>query len=224
MAVTDVKNVDAPGRETGRVVRHKLVDRLYHWIMAGSVFALMGSAFPPIFGIKFEWLTIHWVAGVVLTVCVLIHIVRAVIFQDRMSMVITPTDVKNGVRIVKRSLGKDAPAPVKPGKYNALQKLYHLGVAFFILSVIGTGIAMLSKIDTPFWKRNPYWLGDSDWGYIYAIHGFAAMFMVSMVMIHIYFALRPDEWHLLRSMFRGWISGKEYKAHHDPARWPAENK
>jgi hypothetical protein len=31
--------------------------------------------------------------------------------------------------------------------------------------------------------------------------------------------LRPDEWYLLRSMLRGWITGKEYRDHHDSRRW-----
>jgi len=51
----------------------------------------------------------------------------------------------------------------------------------------------------------------------------AAMALVTMVIIHVYFALRPDEWHLTRSMLRGWITGKEYRDHHDPRRWPAKD-
>jgi thiosulfate reductase cytochrome b subunit len=58
---------------------------------------------------------------------------------------------------------------------------------------------------------------------VYAIHGVAAMALVTMVIIHVYFALRPDEWHLTRSMLRGWITGKEYRDHHDPRRWPAKD-
>ena len=38
---------------SGRVVRHLLVDRLYHWLMAIAVLLLMGTAFLPILGIKF---------------------------------------------------------------------------------------------------------------------------------------------------------------------------
>ena len=50
------------------------------------------------------------------------------------------------------------------------------------------------------------------------------MALVTMIMIHIYFALRPDEWHLTRSMFRGWISRKEYLDHFDPKRWKAKEE
>ena len=38
---------------SGRVRRHHLVDRLYHWLMAASVLILMGTAFLPILGYKF---------------------------------------------------------------------------------------------------------------------------------------------------------------------------
>jgi hypothetical protein len=51
--------------------------------------------------------------------------------------------------------------------------------------------------------------------------GFAGMALITMVMIHVYFALRPDEWHLTRSMFRGWMTRKEYQDHFDPKRWKA---
>ena len=45
------------------------------------------------------------------------------------------------------------------------------------------------------------------------------MAMITLVMIHIYFALRPDEWWLTRSMFRGFVSRKEYVEHCDSSRW-----
>ena len=50
------------------------------------------------------------------------------------------------------------------------------------------------------------------------------MALITMVMIHIYFALRPDEWHLTRSMFRGWMTRKEYQDHFDPKRWNASDE
>ena len=195
---------------TGRVQRHKLIDRIYHWLMALSVLILMVTAFLPILGWKFEWLDLHWITGVVLTLAVLFHIIRAVCWQDFWAMFFGSRDLR------------DLTAGSKPGKYTPAQKLYHLGVSLLILAAIGTGLLMLLKIDTPWWRRDPYWFNDTQWGVIYVIHGFAAMALVTMVMIHIYFALRPDEWRLTRSMFRGWITSKEYLDHHDPKRWKAK--
>src|SRR5262249_52902763 len=83
---------------------------------------------------------------------------------------------------------------------------------------------MLLKIDTPFWKRNPYWFDSDTWGIIYAVHGFASMTMITLVMIHIYFALRPDEWWLTRSMVGGTVSREDYAGHCDTSRWRPEDR
>src|SRR5262249_11235818 len=141
-----------------RVLRHHLVDRIYHWLMAASVLILMGSAFFPIVGWKFEWVTLHWTTGVVLTLLVLIHIVRALIWQDWRSMLLDAADLRDGARSIAAALGgRGGPAPGKPGKYKILQKLYHLAVAILVLSIVASGLLMLLKIDTPLWRRNPYW-------------------------------------------------------------------
>ena len=190
---------------SGRVQRHKFIDRVYHWLMAAAMLILLVTAFLPILGLKFEWVGIHWVTGLVLTVIVLFHIIRACFFQNFWAMMIDSTDLK---------------APLaKPGKYDLAQKLYHLAISILILSAIVTGLLMWRKVDTPFWQRDPYWLSTESWGIVYAIHGVAGMALVTMIIIHVYFALRPDEWHLTRSMLKGWITAKEYQDHHDPKRW-----
>jgi len=205
---------DAPKR----VMRHALIDRFYHWLMAATILVLLATAFLPILGIKFQWVEIHWITGMLLAGLVLFHIVRALFWLDWRSMMIWLDDGRDLWRGMRHTLNGGAP-PVRPGKYNALQKLYHLGIAILVLAAVASGLLMLLKIDTPFWRRDPYWFSNDTWGIIYAVHGFAAMAMVTMVMIHIYFALRPDEWYLTRSMFRGWISRKEYSEYHDAERW-----
>jgi formate dehydrogenase subunit gamma len=203
-----------------RVLRHTWIDRLYHWLMAASIIVLMATAFLPILGMKFAWLDIHWITGVVLTALVLIHIVRALFFQDWRNMWIGFADLREIWRSVARLLGSRKP-PALPGKYDAAQKLYHLGVAVVVLGVVGSGLLMLLKIDTPLWRRNPYLLSAHTWGVIYAIHGLAAMTIVAIFIIHVYFALIPESWYLLRAMLRGWITRTEYSQHHDAARWKA---
>jgi len=207
-----------------RVSRHHLLDRIYHALMAACVLTLMGSAFLPIVGWKFEWVSLHWMTGVALALLVLIHIVRALVWQDWRAMIPDGADIRNGWRSVRQALGGNGPAPGKPGKYKILQKLYHLAAAILILSIVASGLLMLLKIDTPFWRRNPYWFDAGTWGVIYSIHGAASMALVTLVMIHIYFALRPEEWWLTRSMFRGTISRKEYVDHCDSSRWQASNR
>jgi formate dehydrogenase subunit gamma len=218
--ITSAKR-DAATGEPQRVLRHKVLDRLYHWSMAICVLISIGTAFLPILGIKFAWLDIHWATGVALAALILIHIVRALFFQDWRNMWIGLTDLRDLWRNVFRLLGGRGKAPSLPGKYDAAQKLYHLGIIVLVLSVVGSGLLMLTKIDTPLWQRNPYWLSSDAWGIIYVIHDVSAMAIVAIVMIHIYFAFVPDSWYLTPSMFRGWISRKDYSKHHDPARWQA---
>ena len=205
---------------SGRVMRHLLVDRLYHWLTAIAVLVLMATSFLPIVGWKFDWVDVHWISGVVLSLLVLFHIVRALVWQDWRSMLAFGiADARDIWRGAWQALGGRGPPPTRPGKYEPLQKLYHLGVAILVLAVVASGLLMLLKIDTPWWRRNPYWFSNDTWGVIYAVHGLAAMALVATTIVHIYFALRPDEWHLTRSIFRGWISGDEYARHYDPERW-----
>jgi formate dehydrogenase subunit gamma len=203
-----------------RVLRHHLVDRLYHWMMAVALLTCLFTAFLPILGWKFAWVTAHWIAGIVLTAVILLHIVRAVLWQDFWSMVIGPRDLRSSWRILVRALGRGGPPPQRDAKYSPLQKLFHMLVAAVVLAIVATGLLMLSKIDTPLWRRNPYWLADAQWGMIYAIHGLCAMAMITLIMAHVYFAVRPEKLWMTRSMFHGWISHEDYLRHHDPQRWP----
>jgi cytochrome b subunit of formate dehydrogenase len=226
MTASEASAPATPASESpsGRINRHSLADRIYHWLMAACVLTLMGSAFFPILGWKFEWVSLHWMTGVALTLLVLAHIIRALIWQDWRAMLPDGADIRNGWRGILRAFGSSGRAPGKPGKYKILQKLYHLAIAILVLSIVASGLLMLLKIDTPLWRRNPYWFDPDTWGVIYSIHGFASMALVTLVMIHIYFALRPEEWWLTRSMFRGTVSRKEYSDHCDSSRWRASDQ
>jgi len=100
----------------------------------------------------------------------------------------------------------------------------HSAVTVFCLTALGTGLLMLVRIDTPFWERNPYLLSQSTWGWIYVLHGLAALVFVSIILLHIYFALRPEKLFYTRSMILGWITRKELEDNHDPALWQTETK
>ena len=108
-------------------------------------------------------------------------------------MVIGPRDLRSSWRFVARALGSGGPPPQQDAKYSPLQKLFHMLVAAVVLAIVATGLLMLSKIDTPFWRRNPYWLADAQWGMIYAIHGLCAMAMITLIMAHVYFARASGE-------------------------------
>ena len=200
------KRASQPSADGERITRHASIDRLFHWVMAIAVFVLLVTGVFPVIGIEFAWLTIHWVAGVVLTVAVLFHILRATFFQKLMSMVITPRDF--------RELTDDA----KPGKYSLAQKSMHAVVTVLTLVVVATGLVMFAMIDTPWWDRTNA-LSEATLGWVFFLHGLSTLALVGVISLHVYFGLRPEKLFYTRSMIKGWISRDELSANHDPSRW-----
>ena len=204
-----------------RVVRHALADRLFHWIAAACVLTLLGTAFLPILGVEFPWVVVHWVSGLVLTVAVLFHIVRVLVRGTLGSMWLGRADLADALDVATSTLARKLPTR-RPGKYSVAQKLIHHAFAVAVLTTLITGGLMLVRVDTPWWQRNPYLLADATWGIVFVLHGLAALLLVTMVMMHVYFALRPEKLKFTRAMIRGWITRQEFDEHHDPERWQVD--
>jgi formate dehydrogenase subunit gamma len=196
---------DVPGADE-RIERHAAIDRWFHWLTAICVLTLLLTAFLPIVGVKFPWVTIHWISGVLAVILVLFHTVRGAFWQRMGHIWIAWRDLKR---------------PLRAGKYSLAQKLMHEAMTAAVIAVAATGVLMLLKIDTPFWKRNPYIFKADTWGFIYVLHGLAALLALTLVIVHIYFALIPENRMYLRAMLRGWVTRGEAAARHDPERWPA---
>lgn len=207
-----------------RITRHRLADRLGHWLMAGSILILLATAFLPILGLQFAWVEIHWITGVVLTLLVLLHIARSVLHKPLSTMLIGPRDLRDGLAVMRFNLRRTRAAPPLPGKYSLSQKAIHAAFALVVLTALVTGCLMLAKIDTPFWERNPYFLSDPVWGAVYVLHGFAALSLITLVMLHIYFSLRPEKRHYLRAMILGALTRADVSKYHDTERWKTGNE
>ncbi len=197
--VDDVAEAETRTVELPQVARHLLLDICFHWLAAISVLILLATGFLPIIGIKFAWVMSHWVAGMMLALLVLLHIVRAWFWQSMSSMFFGWQDIKEIVEIEEHIPASSDGERITP-KYSPAQKLMHHAVTILIVITIITGCLMMVKIDTPWWQRDLYWLSAENWGIVYVAHGFAALFLLSVVMIHIYFALRPEKIAFLRSM------------------------
>ena len=200
------------------LIRHRLLDRVLHWIMAACVLILMGTALLPISGIKFPWVTTHWITGLALTAAVVLHLLRSLPWSRLKRMWLGPADIRDALATLAWFFRLRHSVPL-PGKYSPAQKFIHLVFAVLILSAIVTGLLMMVKIDTPLWKRNPYLFHADTWGVIYVVHGAAAVILITVIMLHVYFALRPEKRFYLRSMIQGWISRDMFEKNHDPDRW-----
>lgn len=180
-------------------IRHQRPDRLFHWVMAILTLLLIATAFLPIAGIKFDWVPIHWIVGVALSLAVLFHLYRVLIVHGIREMVPKGDDVREATRALSGGDHDD----LSPAKYDAFQKAYHWTTSLIMFVIIGTGLIMLVKIDTTFWKRDPALLSDQAWGIVYVLHGLGTLALVFMILLHIYFALLPEHRALLRAMWNG---------------------
>ena len=201
-----------------RIKRHGAGARMFHWVMALAMFTLLFTAFLPIVGVQFAWVTWHWMAGLVLTATIVFHVIHATFWLDFWSIWVGPKDIPELKAEILREFGHDVPGP-KPGKYPLGNRLYHLGIVVAGLSVIASGLFMMVRVRTPFFTRNPYLLADSTWGFTYVAHGLAGVTLVGLVIAHVYFAIRPEKRWITKSMIFGFITRRQYLEHHDPDRW-----
>ena len=131
-----------------------------------------------------------------------------------------------GVAASSNSLPKDLKEPfdqsIKPGKYSLAQKSMHASVTVLTLVIIVTGIIMFALIDTPWWERTNA-LPENLLGWVFLLHGLAALALVAITSLHIYFGLRPEKLFYTRSMIKGWISEYEKDENHDQEKWVTKN-
>lgn len=202
-----------------RITRHSLPARMFHWIMAASMLTLLGTASAPVLGLQFNWVQIHWIAGLVLTVSIIYHIIHASVWMDFWSIWLNGDDVKEAMIRFRRALGGKEPAPRKAAKYPWDNKMYHTLIVLSAIASVPTGILMMNRVQTPFFTRNPYLFTDATWGLMYVFHGLSGIGLVGLTIGHIYFAIRPEKRWITKGMVFGDISREDFLRHHDPDRW-----
>lgn len=185
------------------VLRHAGVDRLFHWVMAVTMTVLLATSLLPVIGVRFGWYTIHWVAGVLLTVIILLHMVRALFWQRPATML---------------ALNSGDLAARGAGKYTLPQKLMHLAWTVAILVAIVTGLLLLQKAGVPFLTRDPYARPLATWGLLTLLHDLAALLSVFLILVHVYFGVLPEKRAYLRAMVSGRIARSDLAAGHDLTR------
>ena len=205
-----------------RVPRHSLAARLFHWIMSAAMLTLLFTAFLPRVGVRFDWVAYHWIAGTVLTISVVFHVIHASFWLDFWSIWPDKDDLEDSMRRFHRFMGKPAPPPRRFAKYPLENKLYHAVITLTGLAVILTGVFMMFRVRTIFFPRNPYLFGDMTWGLMYVLHGLAGVGLIALIMVHIYFAVRPEKLDITKSMIFGSMQREFYLEHYDPERWPVE--
>jgi len=190
------------GHDNEKLLRHAGPDRLFHWATAATMTVLLVTSLVPMVGLRFAWYTIHWVSGLLLTLIIVLHILRAVFWQKPAVMLLRGGDLA----------GKPA------GKYTMPQKLMHLAWSVAVLVAIVTGLLLLRKAGVPFMERDPYVRSLAAWGVITLLHDLATLLSVFLILVHVYFAVLPEKRGYLRSMISGRMTRAELAPEHDLAR------
>jgi formate dehydrogenase subunit gamma len=195
MAVAADRIGEIPAR-SDRVLRHAGVDRLFHWLTAMCVITLMATGLLPHVGVQFDWVNIHWVAGLALVALVVFHVLRSAVWRKLRAIWFSIAELRTH----------------QVGKYSIAQKLMHHAMTVMVLGAAITGVLMLKKIRTPLLVRDPYLFSAHSWGIIYVVHGLAALSAITLVIVHVYFGLIPENRMYLRAMITGWMSRSEQRA------------
>jgi formate dehydrogenase subunit gamma len=188
--------------DTQKLQRHAGIDRMFHWVTAVVLLLLLATSLLPIMGVRFAWYGIHWVSGLVLTLVILVHIVRALFWQKAGSMLLSAADFSSR----------------RAGKYTLAQKLMHLGWTLAVLGAVVTGLLLLPKAGVSFMTRDPYAYSLGTWGVVTLLHDLAALLSVFLVLVHVYFAILPEKRAYLRAMVSGFITRRDLAAEHDVER------
>lgn len=182
------------------MLRHAGIDRVFHWGTAITMLLLLGTSLSPVLGVRFAWYGIHWVSGLVLTLLIVLHIVRALFWQrPRTMLLLSAADF--------RADGA--------GKYTLPQKLMHLAWAVAILVAVVTGLLLLRKAGVPFMERDPYVRSVAGWGVLTLLHDLAALLSVFLVLVHVYFGILPEKRAYLKAMVTGLMSRSDLQVEHD---------
>lgn len=188
------------------VLRHAAIDRAFHWVTAVVMLALLGTGLLPVLGLRFAWFDLHWIAGLLLTAAILLHVLRVATVQGMKAMHLRGSDFAQ--------LRGAATA----GKYTLQQKAIHLAWTVAVLLGIVTGWFLMVKAGVPFLERNAYLFDRSGWGVLTVLHDLSALLAVFLLMVHVYFGLLPEKRAYLRSMLRGRIARAEMGPEHDPGK------
>jgi formate dehydrogenase gamma subunit len=205
-----------------RIRRQSLTNRIVHWLVALSTFALFFSGFGQMpmyarYGLAglpgMAWaadygvtLVSHYLAGAVLTFAVVYHVVDAILSR-RYTILPKRGDFKESVQIIAAMLGWGQEPPSH--KYLAEQRLAYAYIGLNTLVLVVTGIVKVAK-NMPGASIDPaivFWSTTA--------HNAAAMLLLLGVIGHFAaFAIKANR-ALLPAMFDGTVE-RAYARHRHP--------
>jgi len=219
-------SVTIPG---DRIKYYDVVERLFHWtdFIVLSLMVLTGTAifFPGLlngllapFGVvgTTAEISLHLDLVWALLGLIIIHVVwDTVVARGFWNISPGVKDIRDAAKRAKNFVGASNEYP-RMAKYDPFMKIFHWGLT---LSLVVLGVTGLY-----FW--NPFNLmpnlGYQTESLFRVLHDIFAFLLVGLIIGHIYFAVIPENWPILRAMVTGTMSKDFYLKHYDPARWRAK--
>ncbi len=127
-------------------------------------------------------------------------------------------DIKDTMVRVQGFLGLGPSVQPRHGKYDAFMKLFHWGLVLCLVVLGISGLylwspySIMPTISPSFESALRLW------------HDVFAFLLIGLVAGHIYFAILPINWPVLRSIMTGTISGDAYNHDFDSSRWTPKKK
>ncbi|MGA2199625.1 MAG: cytochrome b/b6 domain-containing protein [Nitrososphaerales archaeon] len=227
-----------PVEVPGNVVKaFDLVERLFHWALFMTLGLVMVSGIALYFPGSFNFiLQAFGVAGTsaqdtaanllwhtdmlwLLLGLIVIHVIWDLAVA-RSGKLILPykSDVSDTWTRMIGFFGFGPKTQPRHGKYDAFMKLFHWGLVLCLVLLGVTGLYLWS----------PYGimpsLSPSFENTLRLLHDIFAFLLVGLVAGHVYFAVLPVNWPVLRSIFTGTISGDAYNHDIDSSRWPLKKQ
>ena len=133
-----------------QIERHTFMARAFHWFMAASMFVLLFTAFLPIAGFRFPWVTWHWMAGLALTASI-IYLV-ATFWLDFWSIWVGPKDI---LEFKSELMLPSSAERCRAGRATRLgNKLYHLAIVVVGFAAVSPASDDAAHPDAAFHARS----------------------------------------------------------------------
>lgn len=211
---------------TGFLAMFDIVQRLFHWanFLVLGLMAMTGvSLFIPrlidgvlaIFGIRELESRLYWHVTLAwgLLALIAVHVIwDMAVAHGWQNIWPTRQDLSDAKTRTRNFLGLTQQYPRSP-KYDIFMKSFHWSLTFSVIILGMTGIY--------FW--NPYGLIPSlsyQTELLFRmLHDFFAFLLIGLIMGHIYFALIPTNWPILKGMIVGFITSEDYLKHFGTTKW-----
>lgn len=213
-----------PPAAVTRFRRYTVGARLYHWglfgvmvllLISGAAFFFPGGVFSLNATIGMPWLLLHVIFAWVFIAMVVVHIGYAIFDTGLRNMLFHGGDGHDLARRVSYYLGGHRNLP-KHGKFDVLQKTYHLLLIIFALVMIVTGVSLflssevLATLDANWlrWQR--------------LLHDVFAFLFLAVIIAHVYLRLLGRRRAKLAAMLTGDLPRAAFEREYDWRRWNPE--